>query len=679
MAKIPAGEGFGDVVARPQRLNEAQVPRAAFGTPQAAAVVDAGTDLANEAARQRAREEAEARREAERNRATAEAAKRAKAAMQVQTVEADLDLVADEVTEGIRTGAIPKDQAGEEFKRRTQERVKTGMEGMPAEHLELAQAGVNNRITRLSRTVSRAVNQRNQADVRAGIDSQLEYAQRLYVTDPDKADAVVANTFESLGPHSGLDTAALGKLQQGWKEGTRLNKAQSLVQMARTDNKALDAVASRLNSDEFGEMDPSRKTAVLGQIEGFKVANIQKAEAEARRRQAESERVLRRAEAEFNAASTLVNQGKALSPEYAERVAKATAGTPFAAALSESLKQAPANTAFGVQPLATQEQLLRQARTQLQQSGTDPKAEKRYAELERIYEQAKRDYAEDPLIAAADRGVIQPVSPVDTTSIPGLLQTLTARLDQASIVRQQTGAAVSPLVKQEAAQVSRLIEVLPVDQRATAVAQIAELVGPQQAGALARQVGPKNKALGLAFGLASSKTSNGRYTSELVLRGAQAIKDKAVKEDNAALTGTRARVAEEIGDAVSGPAREDLIEASVYTFYGKQAEGSASVREAVALATGGIAERAGRKIVLPYGVQREEFDKRLRGMQPATFAGQAADGQVYVGGTAMPLEAFVQQLPDAALQTVGNGRYHVRAGGTVVTNKAGKPITVEVR
>lgn len=689
MARIPAGEGFGEVVARPQRMSEAVGFRgasAAFGEPQAEAATRAGGAVMDEAATQQRifdaerREAAAEQKEAQRKAmATAEAAKRARAAMQVQTVEADLDLITDEVADGIRTGAIPKDKANEEFQRRTQERVKTGLEGMPAEHLELAQMGVSNRVTRLSRTVTKAVQQRDQADVRAGIDSQLEYASRLYLTEPAKADAVVANTMESLGPHSGLDPQQLGKLQQGYREGTRLNKANALVQAARTDNKALDVVAASLNNDaEFADIDPGRKTAILGQIEGFKVSNIQKAEAAERTRIARAEAALRKAESSFNAAQSLTAQGKPLSQEYVEQVSKAVAGTPFAAAFQESLKAAPANTAFGVQSLAAQQEFLQRARTELNQTGTNPQAEKRIAELERIHENAKKEYAEDPLLAAQERGLFQ-VAPIDTSSVQGLVSTIGQRMEQAAIAGRQVGATVSPLVKQEAEQVAKLIDVLPIEQRASAVAQLSQAVGPQVAAAMAKQLGEKNKALSIAFGLSGAKTTEGRYTSELVLRGAQAIKDRAVKDDNTVLTGVRAQVAAQIGDAVTGAAREQLIEASVLTAYGLQSEGGNDVDRAVRLATGGIAERGGHKLVLPYGVPAPEFDKRLRGLQPASFAGQAADGQVYAGGTPMPLDAFVKQLPDAALVTVGNGKYHVRAGGTVVTNKDRRPIVVEVR
>jgi hypothetical protein len=685
MARIPAGEGFGEVVARPQRLNEAAVPRAAFGAPQAEAATQAGGALMDAAAMQqreidaqRREELALARQEAARAKAAADAAQRARAAMQVQTIESDLDVITDEVAEGVRTGQVPKDKAGEEFKRRTQERIKVGMESMPAEHVELAQMGVNNRVTRLSRSVTKAVTQRDQADVRSGIDSQLEYAQRMYLTDPAKADAIVATTLESLGPHSGLDPQQLGKLHQGWKEGTRLNKVNTLVQAARADNRALDAVAASLNGDEFADIDPARKTAILGQIEGFKVSNIQKAESQARAAQARQEATLKRAEAEFTAAQSLTNAGKPLSQDYIDRVSKATAGTPYAAAFQESLKAAPANTAFGVQPLAVQERLLVEARADLQKNGTNPAAEKRIGELERMYETAKREYKEDPLLAAQERGIMQ-LAPVDTTSVAGLVQTLGGRMEQAAIASRQTGAAVSPLVKAEAEQVAKMIDILPVDQRASAVAQLAQAVGPQHAAAMGQQLDGKNKALGIAFALAGSKTNFGRYKSELVLRGQQALKDKAVKEDNAALTGIRAQVAAELGDAVTGPARETLIEASVLTYYGKQSEGSANVKEAVSIATGGVVERGGRKVVLPDGIAAPEFDKRLRTLQPTSFAAQAPDGQVYAGGEPVPLDAFVKQLPDAALMTAGNGRYYVRAGGGFVTNKDRRPIVVEVR
>lgn len=606
MAQIPRGDQFGNTVAQPARFNETQVPRRAFGEGIADATQQIGAQMVQEERRQAA---------------IADAARRAKSAASMREVDADLDQIAADIADNVRTGQIEKSAATEEFKRRTQERVASGMEVIAQEDHDLAQQSFNARSARLGRAVvSKAVTQRDQQDVRAGIDSQLEYAQRLYLKDPASADQIATQTIEQLGPFSGVGQADLQKTLQRWKEGTRLNKAQNMVIEARQDNAALEKVASALASDEFADIDPQRKTSLLGQIEGFKVSNLQKQEAEARRRQAEQERYLKHAEAEFNAAQSIITQGKVLSPEYVERVTKATRGTPYAAALTESLKQAPEKTAFGVQPLAVQQEALIQARAQLNAAGTNPAAEKRFTELQRIHDQALRDYKEEPLKAALDRGVLPQIVPINTQNLAGLVQTLGARIEQASLTAQQTGAPVSPLLSNEAEQVGRMLSILPVDQRSTAIAQLAEVMGPGVAAAFGRQVAPKDKALGLAIGLASAKTTAGRYTSELVLRGAQAMKDKAVTVDNKALTGIRAQVAKEVGDAyINQDVRESVIEAAVFAEYGLQSEGSGDVRRAVNLVTGGLTERGGKKVPLPYGMKADEFDKRIRSLTPESL------------------------------------------------------------
>ncbi|WP_439606868.1 hypothetical protein [Hydrogenophaga sp.] len=670
MARIPRGEGFGEVTARGGNMSGAAGSEAAYGGALANTVANVGAQMVDQERREADRLQREAK-------ATRDAANRTKAAVELQNMETDLDIIGDEVAVGVQDGTIDKTTASEEFKRRTQERITAGLPNIPAEHVALAQSSVNGRASRLQRSIGKAVLQRDQQDVRAGLQSQLEYAQRLYLKDPAGADQMVSETLEALGPFSGLNPAELQKAHQGWREGTRLNKAQSMVNDAKRDNKALDQVAKALNGDEFADIDPQRKTAILGQIEGFQVSNIQRAEAEARRRQAEQERYLRRAESEFNAAQSLVTQGKVLSPEYVERVTKAVQGTPYAAALKESMRQGPENTAFGVQPLAVQRATLDAARASLIKGGTNPEAEKRFSELQKVYDSAVREYADEPLRAGLERGVIQQIEPVDTSSIQGVVQSLVRRVDQASIVRQQTGTPVSPLLNQEAEKVGQMINNLPVEQRATAVAQLAQTVGPEQSAALARQIAPKDKALGIALGMAGSKTTMGRHTSEIVLRGAQAMKDKAVKTDNAAVTGIRARVAQEIGDAYpSEEVREAMIDAAVFAEYGLQSEGSGDLSRAVRLVTGGgIVERGGRKVPLPEGMPPAMFDQRLRTLTPKDLKTDA----VVIGGQTIPAKDFLIQIPDAPLIIRGNGRYAVQAGNGLVMRPDGKPLIVEVR
>ena len=109
-------------------------------------------------------------------------------------------------------------------------------------------------------------------------------------------------------------------------------------------------------------------------------------------------------------------------------------------------------------------------------------------------------------------------------SSPGYGWFIRKRIQQADRQRL-AGKAVSPLDASEADQVRGIMEALPPKQRSAAVATIAQAVGPRYAGAIAEQLNSKDKALSLAFASAGDKTTAGRFTSELILKGAQAIKD----------------------------------------------------------------------------------------------------------------------------------------------------------
>jgi hypothetical protein len=675
MARIPSAEGFGQVVAEPKRVDrrrDAIMPDAA-GAGLARAVGGIATDMVRV---QRAEDE-RVRIEGERTRDAAEHA------TTVRAVHAGRESMAgahDDFVEKVKTGEIPKDKAADLWNTRVNEIRTESLKGVPAKYSADAQMDFDSQTARFGRGIGKAVTERDQADVRQGLNSTFEAAQRLYMKDPAGADKMVDDAIMQFGPHSGMPPDALEKAKQGWKENTRFTKASEMIVAARRDNKSLAAVEKAVGSDEFSALDPQRKVQLMTQIEGFKVSNIQRAEAEARAAQAARERQLREAETAFNAANGLVQTGKVLSPEYITTLTTTMKGTPFAAALPDLIKQAPEKSAFGMQPLSVMDASINRLRADLNVRGTDPATEKRVTQLETIRDQARKDYEADPLIAAQERGILTQIAQVDTRSVAGLVGSLGERVNQASLVAQQTGQPTSPLTKQEAEAVGQAIRILPVEQRSSAVAQLAQAMGPQQAAALGRQMAPKDNALGIALGMAGDKTTAGRYTSELVLKGSQAIKDRAIKEDNAALTGIRARVVKEIGDAYPDQSvREAMIEGAVYAEYGLQSEGSGDPARAVRLVTGGLTERNGRKVPLPRGMTAPDFDKRLQTLTVDSLRTALPGDKVYVSGAAMSATDFLKQVPNASLIHAGQGRYAVQTGAGLATNSDGSPLVFEVK
>jgi hypothetical protein len=226
-----------------------------------------------------------------------------------------------------------------------------------------------------------------------------------------------------------------------------------------------------------------------------------------------------------------------------------------------------------------------------------------------------------------------------------------------------------------------MVRALPVDQAAAMLSAFGQSTGDQfRTSALAKQLGDKEGALGRAMMYASAQTTQGRLTAQLVLLGDQAFKDKVVTVDKMAETGWQATIAKQIRGAYSNPeAESQYIQAAMEITAAKYAQnGSADVAEAVRLATGGIVERNGQKIPLPYGMSESEFDKRIGGVKSSDVVGQAPEGFVRVGATTMSVPEFVATLPQATLVHAGQGLYNVRAGTGLVTNAAGARITIKV-
>ena len=345
----------------------------------------------------------------------------------------------------------------------------------------------------------------------------------------------------------------------------------------------------------------------------------------------------------------------------------------YKAAFAANLEYAQKNTAVAMLPIPQQEAALNALYAQRNVNGTSPGLEKEIARVEKVASESKSAYKAEPLKAAADYGLIPAVAPLDVTNMDATLQGLKARSQQAMTAGNQAGHAVSPFTAAEADKVSAQLLTLPADQQGTRIAQLTSQMTPQQAQAFALQIDPKARALSLAMQAGSSMTDEGRTVSGLILRGQQAIKDKAIKEDTSAEFGVRASIAKQVGDTVSGPAREAVIDSARYIYLGKQAAGErVSFEGVVNLTMGGpIVEHNGARLPVPAGVDLPEvLAKYPASKLPAT---------VYVNGKAITAEAAVRALPGAQLESAGNGRYRVRVGGYLVGDEQRRPVLIDVR
>ena len=671
MATIPIGPGRRVL---PQRAPMVQV--ADTGAP-AQALQQLGAVGVQFGLQQQARQDAAAEDERRRQEATRQAAERARDAVHLENVEDQLTDLHDEIGGQVLRGEVPKADAEKVWAERSRKLIDDGQSGFSDFGQETAAPRLGGMALRLGNSVRRTVEKKYREDVTADMTSRLERLQRDYAANPAKAEREAGAVFDTLGPFSTLGPAQLAAGRQKWLEGAQYAAGYEAVSRGRNDPQALADAEKMLGT--LQHLDPQKRAVLQDRAAGYRLAQEQRREIAAQRAAREAERVMTRARAEFESFQALADKGGMLDPAYVDRVAAATAGTPYQAGVQALAKLAAENGGLAAQPIAAQQATLDAIDARIAQGGRTPELDKRRAQVAKVVDGSRADFQRDGLRAGLERGLIDQIEPLNLAGgIEGAVGQLQQRVADAQRVGQWAGAAVSPLTGEEAQQVGRMLASLPADQRANYLATISAVVPADQAQAIARQIDTKDKPLALALAAGAGRTNQGRTVAELILRGAQAVKDKTIKEDKAAESGLLATLSAEVGEAVPQAAREDVIEAARLIYLGKAAAGERiSEKGALRLAIGGdLIEHNGRRVPVPAGV---DLGQRLQTYPERAIAAQADDGWVYVGGRPMGVPEFLAGLPSAQLESAGMGRYAVRAGGVLVTGKDRRPVLVDVR
>lgn len=681
MARIPMGD-FGQLVPEARRTPTASAAQLDGGLSQAVqGLARTGMGIAEDrlnaqvSAEQRAaaKAAADAEREREKQAARAERVQNLTTHATIQTGLADLH---DELSNGLATGAMSKDDARKRWTEQSQKVIGDNVSSLPPDVGALVNAEMLGLTGRLSNSLEDKIRLKDQKDADAGLLVYKEQMQRFATTDMATAVKQWESVARQSGGQAGWSPEKIEKEVQTFKEGVAYTKAYSTLSAAR-DMKGLQAAENLIG--QLPDLDPQRRATLENTITTRRMALNQQAEMAANRRERAAADSFRRAEAAFQTFQGLADKGTVLDPKYVDQVIAQTAGTPYQAGVKAMAQQAVENGGIAAQPIATQQAALDSINAQIAREGRSPALDKRREQLEKVVQGSRGDLEKSGgLRAGLERGVIDQIVPLNMGDLQNLPGAISARVAQADTVsRGWAGSTVSPLLPEEADALAGTLGNLAPAARSTVIAALSRAVPPKQMAAIAKQIDGKDRALALSMAIhGSDQTSEGRYTSELVLKGAQAVKDKSIKLDNSAVTGVRAQASNYLGESLVGKNREDVLDAAQFIYLGKQAEGQGiSIEGAVRLAMhGDVVERNGKKVVIPAGVQADKFDEALTSSARRTVG----TSKVYVSGKPMEAEQFLQALPGADLEPVSQGRYIVRAGGTVVTTDGKKPLILGV-
>lgn len=520
-------------------------------------------------------------------------------------------------------------------------------------------------------------------------------AARAIAMDPSLYGSTRASQL-ALIDSAALDPQTKAKLSDNFKDvastaaGMRMvsaDPAAALGAMTQKPDQPLPA-----GYEWVGDLPPHKLVALQGHARTLVAQQQNAAERDALQRENTAVDL-------HNQALTLVNEGKQLSPEFTNQLMTATAGTSVAGAVRELVGMASQRAGFASASLPQQAATLQQYQTEAATRGTDPDQAAAVKQLEQIHTASVAAYKADPWNAALDRGVLQGVPQVDTSSVPNLVTSLTSRAQSAGAVEQAAGRRVSLLTPDEAEKTLTAVDALPIDTKAQALNQIGQAFGNAgRIADLAAQWKEKSPAMALALKAGAADvggkpllTTSGAPLSTFILTGAQALKDKTVKIDEVAGTGMRATIANAIGDALPPEQADDAKEAAYFIAAGSAARGgrtqpsSTDVQNAISGATGGISTTGGQQIngkpnivAMPYGWREDDFQSAVKSVTAANIENPGVDS-VLANGHEIPVADFVKQFASYRLVRVGvRGTYAVSTGSKFVTDKTGAPVTVHL-
>ncbi|WP_407059341.1 hypothetical protein ACKZDW_04275 (plasmid) [Ralstonia syzygii subsp. celebesensis] len=614
--------------------------------------------------------------------------RRADAALTMAKLDNDLHDAHDTVGRQLASGEVPASDAISAYRKQVQDLQNQRLDGMDPETRRLIEPNIVRTSGTLERNLQGLVVKRQQSDIAASLGNLDEQFQRSAMRDLPASIQNYHNAVDQLGPQAGLTPAQMEKAKQTFTEKATYNFANATLEGAAQtgDLSLVRAAREKLQGPDGEPMDPAKRTALITKAYGYENGILAQNQRDADKAAREQQARENAATDAYNSAFDLMSKGRYLSQEFISQLAQTTAGTQMAGPTQELVKGQAQIAGFASLSLPQQAAVLERGNA----AGSDPKVgvnpteQKVQEQLKRIHDESVKAYKENPWQAAQERGVIQDAPQVALNNVQDAQAILSQRMSNIGVVEVAAGGKVSPLQPDEASQIGRLVRALPPDQQASALAAFGQIVGdPDRLAALAKQFGDKDNILGVAMSYANAKTTQGRYTSELILRGERALKDNAITIDSHKETGWKGEIAKTIGDAIPDQNLDRAAKQAAYLIMAGVAAGgdTPDVKRAVGMAIGNIADqRDGSKVPLPYGMKEDTFRSRIKAITPADLAAQGAvGGSVFVGKQAVPLETFVKQLPDASLMHAGQGRYAVKAGAGIVTlSPGGQPLIIRV-
>ncbi|MGH8387634.1 MAG: hypothetical protein ACRESJ_19460 [Pseudomonas sp.] len=599
---------------------------------------------------------------------------------QVKTIATDLD-------EQMRTGKLSYDKSEEAYN--------TAVSKLPALETpgldEAAQGEIGNSLKRIQ---IGGLDRVREASAKGRIASaQSDLVARMDMLGKDAA-MPGANVDQINARMDAEDIDVAGRLafgeawtskKQEFKDSNWTTHATQRVIESRENLGSLQQVEHDLTAEDgfyAKKLDPEKRNQLLNTVSGriFQVKEHQQRQAEMREMKAE--RILTQMDRQ---AAT----GIPPTPADQQRWKAGLSGTSAAGEYNTRIGEMNEVQNLLRQPIAVQQQYVDQKRLQMTKTGASVSEQANVTRLQTAIDNNTKLLRDNPLTFNAMRTGVD-VEPLDVSSITTpagqakLGEQIAHRFDVVNSVRKAYGPEVarSPWKPEEQQMLSSLLTQADDGTKLQLLGAIAAASPTGSDYAAAIKPLAADQPITVLAGMAqfrNLKGEDGTNVPQTLLAGSKVLADKStpMPKDNL----FREAFDEHVGNALTPgtPQREQayLAYKSLYAGMagpkgvkhdGAQPEIDSDLAEqAVALATGGIAERGGAKVVKPYGMSDKAFGKTV---------------DIELVGLAQRSKLPIGQLEDMPLSPVPGkeGSYYLLNAGRVQLDPAtNEPMVVSVR
>lgn len=593
----------------------------------------------------------------------------------------------DGMRRDVLDGKVPKDQAEEEWRTRSQALLEGRLNGVDPHYAGVMQAEFDGLQRAGANKVRDAVVQRDQHDTQANLMTLGEEYQRMAARDRPTAMAEYFAQIDAIAPRAGWQPDKIAQVKQQFREGTAYQQAFELVKMSGNDLASVKAGRELLNSDQFNDLDPQKRAALNAQLDGLETTLLQKQAIAEQRAANEAERRFREAQGAFTAAQARVDAGIPDSAEQTTITTHLLSGTPFLESYKAIQKQAREIGGAGAMPVPVLQQQIDALMAKRAKEGASDALDKRISALQKVSESQKAGYRADPWGEGLQRGVIQDVPKLDISSFESFAASLGSRRQSAGVLSVAAGEPVGLLRPDEAKSVAGLFSKLSAQEKTAMVGTIYKALDPQSAMATFKQIGKDDALLTVAAGLHGQQTARrsqflgipygqteNRSVPQLMFSGEELVKNKQIKlPDEPARNSV---FQDYVGNAIPNPQARLMAAQATDAIYAKLAFEAGMFdspkvdarlyKRAASFVTGGLLEWNGGNKILPpaYGMPEGKAREVLMNITPEQV-------KAWGGVAGMTDEQAAEYIRTAPLESQTIGKYRVQAGGGILHNKTG--------